>query len=198
MAKLNSKQKTKTQAVPAELGVLWYMVRHTNADGLFQQHYAVMANEMNSSAPTIHRHLKHLIKLGEVEVVVKSRRGNDGHPTVPVLRPIPSMEWATSGTGAAKPQKACSEMERAVALENKGSKPIPNHEKPLPSGTNNSIGVITDSQLSVSGVCKGSNAARCKTLVGSGSLPPGLPPAKPGCHWEIIDGTARMVRNANL
>src|SRR5579862_650849 len=116
------KKKTKQGLNPAERGVLWYMLETRNREGLFQQHYTDIANAMNSTPPTIHRHIKALIEKCAVEIVAKSHRGHDGYPIPAILRPIPPMEsaYSTNGTGSDKTtetEKLPRKMEQVQTVE---------------------------------------------------------------------------------
>jgi DNA-binding Lrp family transcriptional regulator len=158
---IKRKTKSKEGLNPAERGVLWYMLETRNREGQFQQHYTDIANAMNSTPPTIHRHIKALIEKGAVEVVAKSHRGHDGYPVPAILRPIPPVEPAYSiyGTGGVKTnetEKNPRKMEQVQAIEIKSPGPIPIQQKPVPNGTQM---LTTNSVLSSLSVESGEHTA---------------------------------------
>jgi hypothetical protein len=142
MKKITVKKHSTTQVglTLAEVGLFTHILRTRRRDGNFQQHYTDIAQATFSTPPTVHRHLQALIAKNAVEIIVPSKRGPDGYPIPPVLRPIPKMEqaYSTDGIGVASnanPAKVSEKMEQAQVVERTSDHPIPKGGKPIPNGT---------------------------------------------------------------
>jgi hypothetical protein len=90
------KKKSTNTLTLQERGLLDYIEKSPDADGLFGQRMSVIAKACATSRPVIHRVIHSLIEKRQLKVVRESVRGKDGYPSPLVLRSTRTVKIAPS------------------------------------------------------------------------------------------------------
>jgi hypothetical protein len=200
-------RNTETLTFP-ERGLLDYLLETCQTDGLFQRHYADIAEHGGSTPSTVRRWMDALIAKGAVSVVTPTRRGPDGFRIPPILRPH-AQSWNPQQTVALVPSpNSRTPVALVQPIENPVVKPTPNQPEMTSRGVGENLGKPTpngeQNHISVS-ECKSDlvNKTECKGVISTEDVLALAPasqtaPARPLSDEEKLVQEFRQGRRARV